>query len=433
MQKRVDTASKLIHAPAATIYNAFSTADAMKAWLPPQNMTGTILEFAFHEGGGYRMRLTYDDPQNTLGKTSDNSDEVEVSFVKLTLNERIEQAVKFECDDPAFSGEMRIMWKLQPVQNGTLVTIRCEDIPVRIGKEDHLIGLNASLNNLATFAEDGMSTHPPTSGFVNIDNAKIYYEVAGEGTPFVMIYAGVADNRQWSNEFAYFSKKYQVIRYDMRGYGKSEPVEGEFSHLRDFVSLLDTLGILVPILVIGCSMGGGLAMDFALTYPSRVKALIMVDSGPNGLDLDVPSPSKFAEAEKAFESGDLDLVAEIETQIWFDGIGRKSNQVNSTMRKLLYEMNRVALFHEAKELGKRLPNTEIPAYNRLENLNIPVLIIVGSQDIPYILAAADFMKEKIKFAKKIIIEDAAHLPNMDQPLEFRSEVENFLSSSSMGA
>ncbi|MCB0510896.1 MAG: alpha/beta fold hydrolase, partial [Bacteroidetes bacterium] len=81
------------------------------------------------------------------------------------------------------------------------------------------------------------------SGFINIDNAKLYYEIAGTGTPFVMVHAGVADSRQWNNEFAYFSHRYQVIRYDMRGYGKSEPVEGEFSHMSDLVSLLDALSI----------------------------------------------------------------------------------------------------------------------------------------------------------------------------------------------
>ena len=212
----------------------------------------------------------------------------------------------------------------------------------------------------------------------------------------------------------------------MRGYGKSEPVDGEFSHMSDLVSLLNSFEIHEPMIIMGCSMGGGLAMDFALTYPSRVKALIIVDSGPSGLDLDVPALSKFADAEKAFESGDLDVVCEIETQIWFDGMGRTPDQVNPTMRKLLYEMNRIALSHEVKELGKRLPNTEVPAFDRLENLNIPVLIIVGSHDTPYSLAAADYMKEKIKFANKIIIEDAAHLPNMDQPQEFCSVVENFL-------
>jgi pimeloyl-ACP methyl ester carboxylesterase len=277
-----------------------------------------------------------------------------------------------------------------------------------------------------------MSEHQSQSGFVNIGNAKLYYEIAGTGTPLVMVHAGVADSRQWNNEFAYFSQSNQVVRYDMRGYGKSEPVEGEFSHLSDLVSLLDTLGVHEPIVIMGCSMGGGLAMDFALTYPSRAKALVMVDSGPSGLELDVPAPSKFADAEKAFESGDLDLVAEIETQIWFDGMGRTPEQVNPTMRNLLYEMDRLALSHEVKGLGKRLPNTEAPAFNRLESLNIPVLIIVGSHDTPYMLAAADYMKEKVKSANKVMIEDAAHLPNMDQPQEFQRVVENFLSSKSIG-
>jgi pimeloyl-ACP methyl ester carboxylesterase len=278
-----------------------------------------------------------------------------------------------------------------------------------------------------------MSTHQTQSGFVNIDKAKLYYEVAGMGTPLVMVHAGVADSRQWDNEFAYFSHRNQVIRYDMRGYGKSEPVDGEFNHMSDLVSLLDALGVHGPIIIMGCSMGGGLAMDFALTYPARVKALIMVDSGPSGLELDVPTPSKFADADKAYESGDLDLLAEIETQIWFDGMGRTPEQVNLTMRNLLYEMNRLALSHEVKGLGKRLPNTETPAFDRLESLNIPVLIIVGSHDTPYILAAADYIKEKVKLANKIIIEDAAHLPNMDQPQEFQRAIEKFLSSSPIGA
>lgn len=277
-----------------------------------------------------------------------------------------------------------------------------------------------------------MSTHPSKSGFANIDNAKLYYEIAGAGTPLVMVHAGVADSRQWNNEFAYFSQSYRVIRYDLRGYGKSEPVDGEFSHMGDLVSLLDTLGVHEPVVVMGCSMGGVLAMDLALSHPSRVKAVVMVDSAPSGLELDVPTLSKFGEAEKAFEAGDLDRVAEIETQIWFDGMGRTPEQVNPTMRKLLLEMNRLALAHEVKGLGKRLPNTEVPAFDRLESLRIPVLIIVGSHDTPYTLAAADYMQEKIKFADKISIEDAAHLPNMDQPQEFQKVVEEFLASRSIG-
>ena len=273
-----------------------------------------------------------------------------------------------------------------------------------------------------------MTTLQTKSGFVQVDNARLYYETAGEGVPLVMIHAGVADSRQWNNEFAFFARDYRVVRYDMRGYGKSEPVDGEYNSLDDLVTILNTLGIHEPVVVMGCSMGGGLAMDFALTHPSRVRALIMVGSAPSGLELDVPSPAKFAEAEKAFEAGDLDLVCEIETQIWFDGTGRTPEQVNQAMRKLLYEMNRQALAHEVKQLGKRLPNTPAPAFDRLSDLKKPVLVILGAHDTPYILAAADYMVERIPSARKVIIDDAAHLPNMDHPDEFQTHVANFLES-----
>jgi pimeloyl-ACP methyl ester carboxylesterase len=271
-----------------------------------------------------------------------------------------------------------------------------------------------------------MPTLQTKSGFVNIGNARLYYETAGQGVPLVMVHAGVADSRQWNNEFTFFGRNYQVVRYDMRGYGKNEPVDGEFSHMDDLVAVLSALGLHDPVVLMGCSMGGGLAMDFALTHPSRVRALIMVGSGPSGLELDVPSSPKFADVEKAFEAGDLDLVSEIETQIWFDGTGRTPEQVNQAMRKLVYEMNRQALAHEVKQLGKRLPNAQIPAFDRLNDLQIPVLVIVGAHDTPYILAAADYMVEKIPSARKVIIEDAAHLPNMDQPEKFQAIVTNFL-------
>jgi 3-oxoadipate enol-lactonase len=264
------------------------------------------------------------------------------------------------------------------------------------------------------------------SGLAPINNARIYYEMAGEGQPFVMIHAGVADHRQWNNEFAYFANRFRVLRYDMRGYGKSEPVEGEFSHLQDLTALLDYLHIEEPIIIMGCSMGGGIAMNFALTQPSRVKALIMVGSAPTGLELDVPGVAKFEEVEKAFQAGDLDLVSELETQIWFDGQGRTPDRVNQEMRQLVYEMNRIALAHEVKELGKRLPDTETPAVERLSELRIPVLAIIGDRDTPYIQAAGDYMLEKIPSIQKVVIEDAAHLPNMEHPEKFQRIVNKFL-------
>ncbi len=265
-----------------------------------------------------------------------------------------------------------------------------------------------------------------SDGFATINNARIYYEIAGTGQPFVMVHAAIADTCQWNNEFTYFAKHYRVIRYDMRGYGKSEPVEGEFSHLQDLTALLDYLHIDQPLILMGCSMGGGLVMNFALTYPSKVKALIMVDSGPMGLELDIEEPAKFKEVEKAYDAGNLDLVAELETQIWFDGLGRTPSQVNPVMRKLAYEMNRNDLTLDAKQLGKQLPDVQVPAANRLNELHMPVLAIVGDQDKPFAVAAADYMVEKIPSARKAIIKDAGHLSNMDHPDEFQQIVTTFL-------
>ena len=271
-----------------------------------------------------------------------------------------------------------------------------------------------------------MSSVQTEYGYAKSGEARIYYEIAGQGTPLVMIHAGVADSRQWNNEFPYFAEQYKVLRYDMRGYGKSEPVEGEFSHMSDLVTLLDQVRLTDPLILMGCSMGGGLAMDFALAYPKRARALIMVDAGPGGLDLDLPSPPEFAEAEEAFKAGDLDRVAELETRIWFDGLSRTPGQVDQAMRQLAYDMDRHALSLEARGLGKRVPNSPTPAAERLGELKLPVLIIVGAHDTPYMHAAADYMLERIPSAQKAVFEAAAHLPNMDRPEEFRSIVEGFL-------
>lgn len=271
-----------------------------------------------------------------------------------------------------------------------------------------------------------MTASNAQTGFAPINGARIYYEIAGEGQPLVMIHAGVADRRQWNNEFAHFASRYRVVRYDQRGFGQSEPVDGEYSHLADLTALLDTLDLRQPLVLVGCSMGGGLAMDFALAHPSRAKALIMVGSGPGGLALDVPQSPTFEAVETAYNAGDLDRVAELETQIWFDGGGRTPDQVDQAMRQLAYDMNRTALDHDAKHLGKQIPNSDTPAAERLGDLAIPVLVIVGEHDEPYILAAADHMVEHIPSARKVIIDDAAHLPNMDHPAVFQQIVTSFL-------
>lgn len=260
-----------------------------------------------------------------------------------------------------------------------------------------------------------------------IGNAVIHYETAGSGQPIVFIHAGVADSRQWNNEFRSFSQRFKTIRYDMRGFGKSEPVAGEYSHLDDLNRLLDHLNIERSVILVGCSMGGSTALDYALQNPSRVGALVLVGSAPAGLDIDLPTPSKFKLVEEAYGAGNIELVAELLTQIWFDG-DRKSSDVNQEARRLAYEMNLTARLHEAKGLGTRLPNLETEAIDQLSGLEVPVLAIVGENDIPYMHAAADVLSTKLSNYRRVTIENAGHLPNLDQPAEFERIVGGFIES-----
>lgn len=266
------------------------------------------------------------------------------------------------------------------------------------------------------------------SGYAEIHGARLYYEIAGSGMPLVMIHAGIADNRMWDHEFETFAGDNLVLRFDMRGYGKSLPVEGDFNNQDDLTALLETLATPAPAIFMGCSMGGGLAIDFALAQPDKVAALILVGSGPPGLELDAEGPDElFAQSEAAFHAGELDRVAELDMQIWFDGIGRNAREVNQFVRRKAYNMARLVAEHEYKDIGKHIrKSTEKPAAERLPELKIPVLVAVGENDLPYLRLAAEYMFEHLPNASKLLIPNAGHLPNMEHPELFAARVSAFL-------
>jgi 3-oxoadipate enol-lactonase len=108
----------------------------------------------------------------------------------------------------------------------------------------------------------------PESGFAEVNGASLYYESLGQGEPVVLLHAGIADGRMWDEQFGTFAEGYRVVRYDRRGFGRSAMVDGTYSHHDDLRGVLDHLGIEHASFV-GCSMGGGAAIDFALGHPER--------------------------------------------------------------------------------------------------------------------------------------------------------------------
>jgi uncharacterized protein YndB with AHSA1/START domain len=151
---RVDAASRVIGAPPDRVYAALIDPDALTAWLPPDGMSGRFERFDPRPGGSYRLVLTYADASSSPGKSSADSDIVEARFVEILPGERVVQAVDFESDDPAHAGTMTMTWELTPVEGGTRVDIRAEDVPAGISAEDHAAGLNSSLANLGSYLEE---------------------------------------------------------------------------------------------------------------------------------------------------------------------------------------------------------------------------------------------------------------------------------------
>ncbi|MGW4205207.1 SRPBCC family protein [Streptomyces sp. NPDC004726] len=151
---RIDRVSRVIAAPRVTVYGALLDRESLEAWLPPEGMRGRVERWDPRPGGGFRMVLTYLDPSDSPGKTSDATDVVEVEFADLVPPERVVQRAVFEADDPSFAGTMTMIWSLAAVGDETEVTVTATGVPPGIDQADHETGIASSLANLASYIEE---------------------------------------------------------------------------------------------------------------------------------------------------------------------------------------------------------------------------------------------------------------------------------------
>lgn len=150
---RIDTVSKVIAALPRTLYQAFMDPSSLVQWLPPQGMRGEIGLFEPQVKGRYRLTLTYGEQHTTAGKTTKDSDVSEGIFTELIPDKKIATAGAFQSEEPDFAGNMVMIWYFEEVTEGTKVTIIAENVPEGIKKEDHIDGLNSTLENLKRFVE----------------------------------------------------------------------------------------------------------------------------------------------------------------------------------------------------------------------------------------------------------------------------------------
>jgi len=273
----------------------------------------------------------------------------------------------------------------------------------------------------------------PTTGSAPINGAEIYYEVAGEGPPVVLVHAGTADSRMWQPTFAELAAQHRVVRYDLRGFGRSALSGGPFSHVADLAGLLDFLDIPTAALV-GASYGGGIAIDFCILHPQRVSALLLAAPALGGWEWSEYVRAFGDEEDEALERGDVSRAVELNVHTWVDGPNRAPGQAPGWIAELVTEMQ-CAAFEEQLRADSQVPQPvqedalDPPAKERLSEVRVPTLIIVGNQDVSDFLEIANEMVSAIPNARKEVVT-AAHMVTMEQPDAFNRLSLHFLGGGS---
>jgi 3-oxoadipate enol-lactonase len=259
---------------------------------------------------------------------------------------------------------------------------------------------------------------------VQLNGARIHYRRSGAGFPVVFLHAGVADSRMWEPQIAGLGKHFDVIAPDMRGCGESELPAQSWSASADVLALMDALDLRQAPHLVGCSIGGGAAIDFAIEHPERVSKLVLVGAGVGGLTFGDEHDDLYAEVEAADKAKDMVALNAAEMKLWLVGPGRTPDQIDQRLRDLFLDMNSRGL--ELDWDSAPMQRIDPPALGRLEEIEAPTLVIVGDHDLPKIQQTADVLISKIRGARKAIIQDAAHLPNLEHPDKFNRLVLDFL-------
>ncbi len=254
----------------------------------------------------------------------------------------------------------------------------------------------------------------------------MYYETVGEGPALVLIHAGFLDSRMWDSQFQRFSKTYKVIRYDVRGFGRSDVAKASFSDAKDLQRLLKHLRV-ERASIVGVSNGGRIALDFVVEYPNMVDCLILVSPGVGGYKVSGPEEERlwkeFDEQMKPQEVADREGreadAVEMDVNTW-------ASASNPGARRRIRAIAMDNFHVHAENPWRFLVRPDPPPFQRLSEIRVPTLFIIGDEDVPAQVLMVDNLHSHMPGSKKTLISGADHIANMSKPDEFDKIVLDFL-------
>lgn len=248
---------------------------------------------------------------------------------------------------------------------------------------------------------------------VQRDGVKIYYEVSGDGPAVMLSHGYSSTTHMWTDQVVALAPRYRIITWDMRGHGRSDSPEAQDAYseeatVEDMAEVLRACGVGRAV-VGGLSLGGYMALAFHLTHPEMVRALMLFDTGPgyrNDTARDQWNASAVARAERFEQQGDAALRdrGEVRAAAHIHGVAGLAKSARGMLTQ-----------KDARVIGS------------LPEVRVPTLLVVGANDQPF-LAGTDYMEAKIPNSMKVVIPDAGHAANIDQPEAFNAAVEDFLAA-----
>ena len=253
------------------------------------------------------------------------------------------------------------------------------------------------------------------TGFIKAGNMDVYYERVGKGEAIILLHAGLQDHTMWQSQVKELSTHYKVITPDLPFHGKTNGNDTTLLAQDIIKILLDSLH-LKKVNIAGLSMGAAIAMDFIIAYPQMANKAIIISAGINGYEkthpVDSISMEWYSHFTKALMGKDTVKAAAEFTKAWAEGIYRKKDSLKSPVSRFVYSKTLANLRMHKMEGWPSLQKNP-PAMEKLINIRVPVLVIDGDKDLPYITTCSKYMAENIPGARRIIMKDVAHMLNLE--------------------
>ena len=251
---------------------------------------------------------------------------------------------------------------------------------------------------------------------IDTGELKIYFEEFGSGIPIVFLHGYTLDRRMWRQQVEYFSKNHRVIVYDSRGHGLSAAPDTGYNRvnrLRDLKHLAESLQ-LGQFHIVGLSMGGGVALAYAIENPHALLSLTLVDSGAAGY----PPPPGYRRLPKVFSSADVAVArrAWVESALLY--------YKDESLRRELAEL----MVSHSDKIWLDPMRGKYPVFDDIagsKNVKVPTLIFVGGKD-RYFIPLAKTLHQNIENSELDIIPGVGHMLNMEAPDRFNQRLAQFL-------